>query len=112
MGVGPTSRACCSPSGVDAEMGRNRKMQHGVTPALPWGFSRPPPAAPRTPAAVHTPALHMRARAPPAAQREEAPSQQAGEVTWEGPPPRTDSHVGLGTLASQRNTVTFSQEIL
>lgn len=35
-----------------------------------------------------------------------------GEVTSAGPHPHADSHVGVGALASPRNTVTFSQEIL
>lgn len=78
----------------------------GASPTL-----RLPPH--RNPAAVSTPTPHMRARAPPVAQRGEAPVTAGGGSDVGRPPsPCTDSHVGLGTLASQRNTVTFSQEIL
>lgn len=35
-----------------------------------------------------------------------------GEVTSAGPHPHADSYVGVGALASPRNTFTFSQEIL
>lgn len=35
----PTSVVQCSPSGGDAEMGQNRRMQSGTTPTLPQGAS-------------------------------------------------------------------------
>lgn len=93
-------------------MGRNRKMQNvpTLTHQLTWGAGSRIPTVGLWARLVRVglgEALGPRGRDVPV-------TAKAGASAVGGPHPYTDSHVGEGggAQASQRNTVTFSPEIL